>query len=191
MCYICAMFIILCGLPGVGKSTVAQAIEQTLAEQHPQRGWVLLRADVLRREIFATRTYSAAETDAIYGELVSRALALLQSSDAPGRPAAPAPVAILDATFTDAALRRRVIHAAEAAGISWLLLHIVADRASVRQRLATRTGDASEADFAVYLQKLAAFQPLTEPHIVIDNSGGHAALMGQVAEALTQFLTHR
>ncbi|PSQ47007.1 kinase, partial [Halobacteriales archaeon SW_6_65_15] len=58
--------IVVCGLPGVGKTTVAEAI----AERVDGR---LLRTDVIRKEIISDPDYTAEESRMVYGELFERA----------------------------------------------------------------------------------------------------------------------
>ena len=52
----------LCGLPGVGKSTVAGYVTEQLDA-------VRLRTDVVRKELFDEPQYTAEETESVYREL--------------------------------------------------------------------------------------------------------------------------
>jgi predicted kinase len=62
------------------------------------------------------------------------------------------------------------------------LLLVTAPEEIVRDRIAQRTNDISDADFRVYLEMKALFEPLTEAetHTIIDNRGGMQELIAQV-----------
>jgi uncharacterized protein len=135
--------ILVGGLPGTGKSTLAGGLSAAT-------GWPLLRSDVLRKEIaglrpaesaaaaFQAGMYGAEATASVYAELLSRAAALLRS----GRSV------ILDATWTrqcwrDAAdeLGRRV--AADVVGIQ-----CEASRELSALRLTERSTEGTDASDA-------------------------------------------
>jgi hypothetical protein len=116
------------GLSGSGKSHFARRLAP-LVPASP--GAVVLRSDEIRRR---TGGRHDAEADArVYDEMFDLAARVLGA----GRSA------ILDATFLDPAMRAR----ADRMGARGLWLE--GDPALLRQRLAARRGDASEADGAV------------------------------------------
>ncbi|MFC6734896.1 AAA family ATPase, partial [Halolamina salina] len=84
------MLVLVCGLPGTGKSTVAERIAELL----PAR---MLRTDVVRKELFPEPTYEAEESAAVYDELFDRARDRLDAGEH----------VVLDATFRRRRLRQR------------------------------------------------------------------------------------
>ena len=60
------MLVVVCGLPGVGKTTVAEHASERL-------DGTLLRTDVVRKELFPDPEYTDAEAAAVYDELFARA----------------------------------------------------------------------------------------------------------------------
>ena len=148
------MFIIVCGLPGTGKSTTARLIAEKIDARR-------LRSDVIRRALFAQRTYSAAETKAVYEEMFRQAEALLCAQTH----------VVLDATFAQAQFRQRAVALGGRLGIDAQVVEVTASLTVANERLKARMGDASEANFNTYLQFRAEFEPLHCTHIIIDNSG--------------------
>ncbi|MEZ4708482.1 MAG: AAA family ATPase [Caldilineaceae bacterium] len=147
------ILIAICGLPGSGKSSIAQVVAQRLSAVH-------LNSDRIRRELFVTRTYSAEESQIVYQTLFQRAAAALTT----GRDA------VLDATFIKAAHRQPIFELARATGARLHLVYVTCTPAVTEARLAARAGDVSEADVEVYRLLATQFEPIIEPHIHIDNS---------------------
>jgi len=154
------------GLPGVGKTTVSTQITDRLDA-------VRLRTDVLRKELFDTPTYSATETQTVYQMLYDRTGKHL---------AADRPV-VLDATFRRRSQRDRLATLAETHQAAFQFVHVGCDDAVVRRRLATRKGDASDADVAIYEQLKEEFESVRREHIQIDNSGAAVETRLQVERA--------
>jgi predicted kinase len=140
---------VVCGLPGVGKTTVAGLLADTTDAR-------LLRTDVVRKEVIQEPTYSDEETERVYAELLRRADRTL-----------PAPV-VLDGTYRRRGLRDDVVDLAERTGVTYQFYRVVCDESVVRERIRGRTDDESDADFEVHKQ--IRFDPLERDAIVVDNS---------------------
>lgn len=153
------------GLPGCGKSVVARLIAQRL-------DGLLLRTDAIRKELFARPNYSDEESICTYAEFYSRA----ENGLVEGR------VVVMDATFYSRASREQAAAIARRTDAPFQMLLVTAPEEVVRERIAQRTNDISDADFRVYLEMKAFFEPLTEDetHTVIDNRGGIQELIAQV-----------
>jgi len=135
------------GLPGTGKSTLAA----NLAERENFR---VIRSDVVRKELagIAADTaanaadlagiYTAEWTDHTYAECLRRAEQLLFGGER----------LIVDATFLKERHRRQFLDAALRWGVRSLFLVCEAKPAAVKSRLDARRGDASDADWSVYLE---------------------------------------
>src|SRR3972149_3268771 len=64
------MLILVVGLPGTGKTTIAKYLAK-------KTDAVLLRADVIRKELIKKPTYSKEETEMIFSEMFARAKSIL------------------------------------------------------------------------------------------------------------------
>lgn len=149
------MLIIICGLPGTGKTTAARHAAGLLGAAH-------LRTDEIRKELFTKPTYSEEEKRAVYEEMFWQAKEILKNQRL-----------ILDATFLRAAGRQRALALAEAVGKPWLILETVCPEEIARQRLAARKNDASDAGYAQYLELKKFWEPIAEPHFQIDTAGDY------------------
>jgi len=155
----------VCGLPGVGKTTVAETVADRLDGR-------LLRTDVVRKELLTDPDYTEAESRMVYGELFDRA----RETVASGRSA------VLDGTFQDADRRDRVAALAGEVGAEFRLVKVECEEAVVRDRIERREGDESDADFEVHRLYRETFDPLERDHVTVDNSDGLAATLRQVDE---------
>ncbi|MFW5949094.1 MAG: AAA family ATPase [Halolamina sp.] len=164
------MLVLVCGLPGTGKSTVAERVVDLLPAH-------LLRTDVVRKELFPEPTYAAAESAAVYDELFQRARDRLDAGDH----------VVLDATFRQRALRQRAADVAADADAEFRLVRVTCAESVVRERIRRRQqyeDDESDADVSVYNQLKAEFEPIQgDDHVVVDNSGSLAATFDAVDEA--------
>lgn len=145
------------GLPGTGKSTVAAALGE-------QAGWEVLRSDVVRKELagldpqasgaaaFGTGIYTREATDATYRALLERARPLLER----GR------TVVLDASWTDAEHRRWAEALAAATTSDLIELRCVAPAEVAAGRIRARAAagrDPSDADEAVAAAMAASADP--------------------------------
>ncbi len=164
------VLLVLCGLPGTGKSTVAHAVERAL-------GAVVLSSDLLRKRLFGlaptehwrgdvdSGPYAAEWTTRTYDAMHAQAAAQLRA----GRSV------ILDATFPVAAWRARFLKLAEDAGVFARVLYLRAPSELVEARLRERERDAtavSDAGVAVFRRAAARFEapdaPEPAPVVALD-----------------------
>jgi uncharacterized protein len=138
------------GLSGTGKSTLAAAIAHLLGSPP---GALHLRSDVERKLLHGVAetcrleaaAYSQATTQKVYDALMRKtALAF-----AAGRSV------IIDAVFSGPEERQAVEKVARDAQCSFLGIWLSAPTDLLFQRVAARSGDASDADCAVVQQQLA------------------------------------
>ena len=161
------MLVVVCGLPGVGKTTVAETVADRIEGE-------LLRTDVVRRELFTDPAYTDEERHAVYRALFDRAQSRLDRGEN----------VVLDGTFAAATHRQRADELATTTGVEYRLVRVTCEESVVRERIEARTDDASDADFGVYRTIRAAFEPIDAEHASIENSGDRAALRRQVAALL-------
>lgn len=145
------------GLPGTGKTTLAQQLAETA-------GFIVIRSDVVRKELAALApTASAADdygsglytqewTDRTYAECLHRAENLLQHGQR----------VVVDAKFSQEHRRRQFLDAARQLALPGMYLVCQASPDVVRERLRTRTGDASDADWNIYLAAASDWEPASD-----------------------------
>lgn len=132
------------GMSGTGKTTLAQALA---ADFPPAPGARILRSDVLRKRLFAVapetrlpaEAYAASVTQQVYARIFRDAKATAEAGYA----------VIADAAFLVAEERNAIAAAAREAGMAFCGLWLEADPETLKERVASRTGDASDADAAV------------------------------------------
>lgn len=146
------------GLPGTGKSTVAGALADRL-------GAVVLSSDHLRKELagldpeqpaadHGKDLYSSAHTDRTYAALVDRAENLLSHGES----------VVLDASWTREAHRQPAARAAERTASDLVALQCTAPREVAAQRMRDRTSGASDADEQVAAAMAAQTDPWPAAH---------------------------
>ncbi len=150
----------------------------------------MIRSDVVRKELagregnvaespsFGSGLYTAQWNDRTYAECLRRAESLLFA----GRRV------IVDASFREDHRRSEFLAAAARWQVPGVLLCCEAEPEVIRSRLASRTGDASDADWQIYLAAAAAWQPASEPACssrhTVDTGGNREQSLAQALAAL-------
>jgi aminoglycoside phosphotransferase family enzyme/predicted kinase len=142
------------GLPGTGKSTLAAGLAE-------RAGCEVIRSDVVRKQLagadagssqaadFGQGIYSPEWNERTYAECLRQAEAALFE----GRRV------IVDASFRENHRRRAFFAAAKRWGVPAGMFVCQADGEIIKSRLAARRGDASDADWAIYRQAALAWEP--------------------------------
>lgn len=162
-----AMFVLVCGLPGAGKTTVAGEVVDRL-------GAVRIRTDVVRKDLFDAPEYSDAETDTVYRTVVERADAVLDDGQH----------VVLDGTFRERGFREPAYAVARDHDVEMVVLKVEADDDVVKERIRKREDDASDADVSIYEHYRDKFDPIQVDHVVVDNSGSLDATREQVRRSI-------
>ena len=144
------MLIAVGGLSGSGKSTLARTLGPTLGAAP---GAIILRTDEIRKRLWGCEptdrlpraAYSAEASAAVYAELYGVARACLEAGRA----------VVVDAVFLRAEERRRIEAVASEAGARFHGVWLEAPADILRQRIAGRRNDASDADARVLDLQLA------------------------------------
>jgi hypothetical protein len=147
--------LLVMGLPGTGKSRLARGLAESA-------GFALVRSDVVRKQLaglpghgqtplqLRESLYTPAWNERTYAECLNRAGRLLFE----GRRV------LVDATFREEQKRQRFLKAALQWGVPAGILLCQAEPETVRKRLEGREGDASDADWSVYLQLAASWEEM-------------------------------
>ncbi len=159
--------IIVTGLQGTGKTTVAKRIAEKFNAS-------ILRTDVIRKELFEKRQYTPEETRRVYDEMCERARKLLQGNTS----------IVLDAMFSKEQERIQARNVADGVGAQFQIVEVVCSEDVIKERIDARTGDASEATYEIYLKFKNLFEPVLDEHIILDNSGSLNDIDNQISVLL-------
>ena len=147
-------FVLVGGLPGTGKTTLAAAISD-------RAGWGLLRSDEIRKDItghghtddaaadYGRGIYAPDVTRRTYAELLHRAAHLLARGTS----------VVADASWVDARLRSDAAAVAERTCSDLVELRCVAPGSITSERIRSRAGDASDATTDVAERMATAMDP--------------------------------
>lgn len=146
--------VLVAGLPGSGKSTLA-------AELAAGGNFHVIRSDVVRKGLAGaeeTAPASAKFGEGIYSpewdeRAYAECLRLAEAGLFEGRRV------LVDASFREEVRRRAFLEAAARLRVPAVLLVCEADAEVIRGHLAGRRSDASDADWAIYLEAAKAWQP--------------------------------
>lgn len=171
------------GLSGSGKTTVARYVASIMGAIH-------LRSDVERKRLFGLGLEESSHARGMdiytkdanvrtFGRLERLAYEVLDN----GYPV------VVDATFIERDLRRRFERLARKCNVPWAIVECTAPENTVKQRLANRHGDASEAGFEQFLAQRERFEAFDEDErgrqIAIDTADRSPAMS---ADEIMRFL---
>ena len=161
--------VVVCGLPGVGKSKVSRTAGDLLDA-------TLVRSDVVRKDLVDEPQYTTEETERTYAAVRERARDILDDG---GR-------VVLDATYRARPFRDNVAAMAADLGVDCEFVHVTCDPDVVRERIEQRTDTVSDATYENHLELKAEFDAFERPHVTIDNSGAWANTREQIESAVAR-----
>jgi predicted kinase len=141
------LLIAIFGLPGTGKTTVAELLAQHLGTKH-------FNTDKIRDRIDKREQYDEENKDLVYDKM----LELTKSEIEKGKNV------IVDGTFYKKKLRMRFMELANSYDASMKWVEVCAKEETVKKRV-SKTRRYSEADYAVYQKIKTEFEPMEEFHI--------------------------
>jgi adenylylsulfate kinase len=154
------MIVLMAGLPGTGKSVLAEALAERL-------GGTVLSKDRIRHAFFSPRDieYSTEQDDFIMDVMLLAAQRILQK-------ASDRTVFLDGRTFSRRYQIERVIDIASRLGQCWRILECVCSEETVRDRLRSQTDEgqhpAANRTYALYLEIKQRFEAITRLKMVID-----------------------
>jgi uncharacterized protein len=176
--------ILVAGLPGTGKSMLARGLRET-------GNFAWIRSDEIRKRLAGLNPLASGRTsvgeglytrewsDKTYAACLERAAEVCLAG---GR-------ALVDATFIDGRRREAFVEAAIAWGVPTHMLVVNAAPELVRERLAARRNDPSDATWEVYESARARWTPVDPMlcrHNQIDASGSPREMLSEATRALAR-----
>jgi predicted kinase len=149
------MIIIICGLPGVGKTAIAKDLAALI------NGAVVLSTDKIRKELIPKPTYEKQERQLIYDVMLLFAKYLhIAGIDC-----------ILDATFNRESSRKEVKERLSLTHDQLFIVECMCPEEIIIRRLKNRQNGYSDADISIYRKMKRIYEPVKgDRHIVVDTS---------------------
>ncbi len=152
------MIVIVCGLPGSGKSYFASLLAKRINATY-------LNSDRLRKKLFAQSQYKEKDKMKVYDEMLLQLRESLKETRN----------IVLDATFYKASIRKKFLD--EIAGSSpTFLIEVKASQPLIKKRLSNPRA-YSDADFGVYRKIRKQWQPISEKHLVLHSTDNNIEAM--------------
>jgi predicted kinase len=151
------LLILFCGLPGVGKTSLANKLASLINA-------IVLSTDKIRKELISEPTYTKEEKKLIYDVMLLAARYLHNEAGVN---------CILDATFNTEESRRTAIEKlANVSSEQIYIVECVCPEDIVISRLKARKGDYSDADIDIYRKMKQLYEPVKDKqrHIIADTS---------------------
>lgn len=141
----------ICGLPGVGKTTTAKLLASHI------KG-IVISSDEIRKQLFKIPTYRTQEKYLVYKAMLLVARYLHNANVN----------CILDATFSKERTRREMRDKLGLALKNFHLIECTCPENIVINRLKSRKNDFSDADYSVYKKIKGIYEPVKQEHMRLD-----------------------
>ena len=165
------MIIIICGLPGVGKTTLAKNLAPRISAS-------ILSSDKIRKELFPIPTYSTLELKMVYDVMIITAKYLNDIGEN----------CILDATFNREDSRIAVKKKLGLDDRQFQIIECSCPEEIAISRLGSRKDDYSDATIQVYQKMKGMREPIKVEHITIDTTQSTDENAAKVAEYVSKRL---
>jgi predicted kinase len=143
----------MCGLPGVGKTTIARMLASLISG-------VVISSDEIRKSLFRKPRYRRQDKKLIYDVLILLTGYLYNANVN----------CILDATFSKEKTRQEVQNKLGLAPNKLQIIECICPEDIVMARLKARTRDFSDANYSVYRMMKRHYEPVKGEHTKIDTS---------------------
>ena len=145
------MIVVICGLPGVGKTTLARDLA-------PLINAVVISSDKIRKELIPRPIYTKQEIKLIYDVITLLAKYLYKANVN----------CIIDATFNKERSRTELKNKLRIPEEEMCIIECICPKDMIISRLKNRRGDYSDADISIYKKMKKTYDPIPEDHIVVD-----------------------
>jgi predicted kinase len=161
------LIILICGYPGVGKTTLAN-------ELAPYIDAVVLSSDKVRKEIIAKPSYTQEEKSLVYNILllISKYLHSAKIN------------CILDATFNSQRSREDVKKRLNLDNDQYKIIECICAEDLTISRIQKRKDDYSDADLSIYRRIKENYEPIKENHITVDTRLSLKKIIPELAKKL-------
>lgn len=147
------MIILICGLPGTGKTFLSNKLSSYVNA-------TVLTTDKIRKELLGKPTYAAWERALIYDVLFLLAKYLHSSGIR----------CILDGTFNMEKSRTEVKELLNLTNDQFHIIECVCQEDIIITRLLLRQDDYSDANVSIYLKMKKIYEPVRQKHITINTA---------------------
>ncbi|MBT8293597.1 MAG: AAA family ATPase [Eudoraea sp.] len=148
------MIVFVFGLPGTGKSFFASRLAKMIDASY-------LNSDMLRRELFAERTYSNHEKKVVYDNMLNKTKEAIATGQN----------LVLDATFHKKETRDTFMkQLSDQDEVFYIGLYSV--ESTIKERL-KKSRPYSEADFEVYKLIRQQWEPFNERHLLLESTNNN------------------
>ena len=141
----------ICGLPGVGKTTTARLLA-------PHIEGIVISSDEIRKKLFKAPTYRTHEKYLVYEAMI---LVAQYPHNANVN-------CILDATFSKERTRSQIQDKLGVTPKEFHVIECICSENVVMARLKTRRNDFSDADYSVYKMIKRFYEPVKQKHRKLD-----------------------
>ena len=160
--------VILCGLPGTGKSHFARQLIS-------RASFVWINSDRIRKTLVSAPEYSRQEHRRVFSAMNAITAEILREGHS----------VVFDATNLNEQVRRPLYAVAHDAGVEPLIVRFTADPALVRQRLNDRVAglnesSASDADWIIYTRMSVAEKDVPRPHLRVSRPEDTVSVLEKV-----------
>ncbi|MSQ05740.1 MAG: ATP-binding protein [Dehalococcoidia bacterium] len=165
-----AFLVVLCGLPGSGKSHIARELVRRVP-------MAVLSSDRLRKALAGQPKYTALESSRLFAACHQLIEELLRE----GRKV------LFDATNLNEGFRQPLYDITGSLDVPLILAHLTAPNEVIRQRLAGRANGESDssfsdADWRIYCRLRPMQQPIARPHYAVDTSQDITPVVEEIAQ---------
>ena len=161
------MIILVCGYPGVGKTTLANELGSFINAR-------VLSTDKIRKEIIEIPNYSEEEKQLIYDIIILIAKYLHNAGIN----------CILDATFNTQQSREDIKKRLNLRNDQFIIIECVCPEELIISRLKSRTKGYSDADESIYRKIKEKYEPIQEDHITVDTSQPLKNIVTEIANKI-------
>jgi len=166
--------VVVSGLPGTGKSFFCRKLAEKIE-------LVILESDSLRKQLFATPSYSKEESTQLFRACHGLVDELLRKGIS----------VALDATNLEEHNREQLYHIADQSGARLVIVRMEAPPEVVQRRLERRLrredhSDHSEADWNVYSKMRPMVEKIGRSHFAVDSSKDIAPVVDKIVRLVNR-----